>query len=297
MQNFIFSDSKKKYSYKESLDICYKIIQKNYENFPVYMFFLKKNLMDDFAALYAFSRGIDFIGDELDQNTKKGIKIWERELSYSFKNKAKNPIFIVLQESIKKHKLNKEPFRKLIQANQMDQKVKRYKTMEDLLYYCDHSANPVGEAVLSILGYKTKEIIEYSNSICTALQLTNFLQDIKLDKKINRVYIPEEHLKNHRLHESDFDENKIIDETFKSSFEGLIRELVIYNQSLYNNGKKILPFLKKRDGIIIQIFISSGEKILNKINKNGINILTNKPKTNNIEKIFIILKSFIRVLI
>ena len=76
MKNLIFNKNDNYLSYDESLKICYKIINENYENFPIYIFFIKKNLMNDFASIYAFSRGIDYIGDELDKEiTSEGLEI------------------------------------------------------------------------------------------------------------------------------------------------------------------------------------------------------------------------------
>ena len=99
MNSIIFNKTNTKFSYEDSIEICYEIIKKNYENFPIYMFFLNKRLMDDFATLYAFSRGIDYIGDELPpKKVIKGLEIWEKELDLAFNNKSTNPIFVALQK-------------------------------------------------------------------------------------------------------------------------------------------------------------------------------------------------------
>lgn len=296
MNNLIFHKSKKVFSYKESIKICYEIINKNYENFPIYMFFLKKNLMDDFASLYAFSRGVDFIGDELPQErTFEGLEIWQKELELAYKNKSTNPIFIALQKTLQKYDLPKLPFEKLIKANSIDQKKHTYNSLDELYYYCDHSANPVGEIVLNIMGYRDKNLIELSNNICTALQITNFIQDIQIDLEKGRTYIPAEFLEKYKINLSKLSDKKILDnKKFKEQFENLIIELTNINKKLYEDGKKLTSFLKKKDATIIQIFISSGENILKKISKNKSNILLKKPKTNSLEKFVIIIKSIFK---
>jgi len=101
MRKIIFNN--KKFNYEESIKICYEIINKNYENFPIYMFFLNKKLMNDFASIYAFSRGIDFIGDELSpKKVTKGLDIWQKELDQAFNNKSTNPIFYSIRKNNKK---------------------------------------------------------------------------------------------------------------------------------------------------------------------------------------------------
>ncbi|MBK89792.1 MAG: hypothetical protein CL772_01265 [Chloroflexi bacterium] len=296
MKNLIFLQSGKKLNYKESIKTCYEIINRNYENFPIYMFFIKKNLMDDFASIYAFSRGIDFIGDELSKESIfDGLEIWQKELDLAYKNSATNPVFIALQKTIKKYNLPKLPFEKLIKANSIDQTKHNYNSLEELYYYCEHSANPVGEIVLNIMGYRDKNLVNLSNNICTALQITNFIQDIQIDLSKGRTYIPGEFLKKHKVDLSKLNNKKILDnDTYKEQFENLITELVNINKTLYQDGKNLTSYLKKKDATIIQIFISSGESILKKISKNKSNILLKKPKTNSLEKIIIIIKSILK---
>lgn len=298
MKNLIFNKNQSKLTYKASIKICYEIINKNYENFPIFMFFLNKNLMDDFASIYAFSRGIDYIGDELPQEEIfPSLEIWKNQLELAFKSKSTNPIFIALEKTIKKYNLPKVPFQKLIKANSIDQKKNKYKSLEELYYYCDHSANPVGEIVLRILGYTDKNLIELSNKICTGLQITNFIQDIKIDLEKNRIYIPEDLLKKHKVNISNSIDLRITDDNdIKKQFENLIIELVDINKNLYIEGQKLTSHLSRKDSIIIQIFISSGEIILNKIKKNKSEILQKKPKTNSFEKFIIIIKSILKSL-
>lgn len=295
MNNIIFNNKKENFSYKESIKICYKIINTNYENFPIYMFFLNKKLMDDFASIYAFSRCIDYIGDELEANKViDGFEIWKSELNLAYKGKATNPIFIALEKTIKKHNLSKTPFKKLIKANLIDQDKKKYKNLDELMHYCDHSANPVGEIVLNILGYKEKSVVELSNKICSALQITNFIQDIEIDQKKNRTYVPQNLLKKHKVDFAKVNNYRTINDKFKENLEQLIDELVDINKKLYKEGEKLISFLNKRDSLIIQIFISSGESILKKIEKRKVDIFFKKPQTNSFEKIIIIIKSIFK---
>ena len=283
-----------KNSLKSSIEICYKIINKNYENFPILLFFIRKSLMDDYAAMYAFSRGADYIGDDSKGDRLKELKIWEVELKKAYEKKASLPVFIALQKTIEKHNLKFETFNRIIQANIMDQKIKKYDSFTDLLNYCSYSANPVGELVLNTMGYKNKKIISLSNNICSGLQITNFLQDLIKDKKINRCYIPQDLIKSYGLNDDIFNENYSFDGESKKSLEKIINEMVNLNRNLYQKGKKLTSLLSKKEKIIIQIFLISGEKILSKIEKGGFDILKNKPKTNKIEKLWIIFMSIIK---
>ena len=129
------------------------------------------------------------------------------------------------------------------------------------------------------------------------MQITNFIQDIKIDLEKNRIYIPEDLLKKHKVNISNSIDQRITDDNdIKKQFENLIIELVDINKNLYIEGQKLTSHLSRKDSIIIQIFISSGEIILNKIKKNKSEILQKKPKTNSFEKFIIIIKSILKSL-
>jgi|TARA_B110000263_G_scaffold248698_1_gene264214 squalene synthase HpnC len=291
---FQINKANKKDSLKESIKICYKIINRNYENFPIFLFFLGKASMDDYAAIYAFCRGVDYIGDDSSGNRLEELKIWEKELKKAFEKKASLPVFVALQNTITNNNLEFKTFNRLIQANLMDQKIQKYNTFDDLLNYCSYSANPVGEIVLNTMGYKSEKLILLSNQICSGLQITNFLQDLVKDKKTNRCYIPQDLLKKYGVTDEIFNEKYKYSNKSKNALKKIIKEMVRFNRELYKQGKELPQWLSLKDKIIIQIFLSSGEKVLNKIEKDGLKILNNKPKTSKYEKIWIITLSIIK---
>ena len=298
MKKLIFNYTKKIFSYEESIKICYEVINQNYQKFPIYMFFLNKDMMNDFASIYAFSRGVDFIGDELNINeVDKALQIWRSELDLAFDGNPSNPIFIALSKTINKYKLEIEPFRRLIKANEMDQYITKYNSWNDIFSYCDHSANPVGAIVLRILGYTENSNIKFSNKICTGLQITNFIQDIKVDHYKNRTYIPQNLLKKHNLDFSSINKVTKNNINFLSKFDNLLADLIQENQRLYDEGRILIKNLSKKHAIIINIFILSGQTILNKIRNQKSNILFKKPRTNKLEKIYIIIKATVSVLL
>ena len=298
MKKLIFNYTKKNFSYQESIKICYEVIHQNYENFPIYMFFLNKDMMNDFASIYAFSRGVDFIGDELKiDEVDKALQIWRSELDLAFDGNPSNPIFIALSKTINKYKLEIEPFRRLIKANEMDQYITKYNSWNDIFSYCDHSANPVGAIVLRILGYTENSNIKFSNKICTGLQITNFIQDIKVDHYKNRTYIPQNLLKKHNLDFSSINKVTKNNINFLSKFDNLLADLIQENQRLYDEGRILIKNLSKKHAIIINIFILSGQTILNKIRNQKSNILFKKPRTNKLEKLYIIIKATVSVLL
>ena len=91
----------------------------------------------------------------------------------------------------------------LVAANELDQRCNRYESFEDLLGYCELSANPVGRVVLHVFGQATPERVALSDQVCTALQLIEHWQDLREDYLRDRVYLPQQDLRRFGVSEHD----------------------------------------------------------------------------------------------
>jgi len=167
------------------------------ENFPVALRLLPRELRTHLLAIYGFARLVDELGDELPGDRLAALDWLSGELDLAFADRATHPLLRALAPTISLCGLSREPFERLIEANRIDQSVHSYETWEALLGYCNLSANPVGELVLSVFGAATPERIALSNAVCTALQLTEHWQDVGEDLARGRVYLPLEDLARH----------------------------------------------------------------------------------------------------
>jgi squalene synthase HpnC len=182
---------------EQAIAWCRRLATRHYENFSVLSALVPRELRDDFAAVYAFCRWADDLGDEVGDRDRalELLAWWRRELQQCFAGgELRHPVFIALRPTIRRHELPIEPFDELIRAFEQDQTVTRYDTWEQALGYCRLSANPVGRLVLMVCGEaRTDESFALSDSICTALQLTNHWQDVRRDAlHRDRIYIPRE---------------------------------------------------------------------------------------------------------
>ena len=80
----------------------------------------------------------------------------------------------------------------LLHAFEMDVAIKRYRTYADVLNYCRYSANPVGRLILTLFDYRDDALYGLSDEICTGLQLANHWQDVAVDLKKDRIYLPQD---------------------------------------------------------------------------------------------------------
>lgn len=143
------------------------------------------------AAIYAFARTADDIADEgqmEDAERLRRLDEWEAMLDQP----GNHPVFVALRNTIDECRLDPQLFRDLISAFKQDVTVKRYATWADLLDYCRRSANPIGRLVLGVAGFRDDKLAAKSDRVCTALQLVNFWQDVEVDRRKGRDYLPQE---------------------------------------------------------------------------------------------------------
>jgi squalene synthase HpnC len=163
------------------------------ENFPVGSVLFPRPLRPHIRALYCYARFVDEIGDSFEGDRLAALDELESEVDAAFEGRATWPVLRNVEPTIREFELPREPFLRLIEANRMDQRVAEYETWDELKNYCVHSADPCGRLVLGVLRRLDEpELVAASDSVCTGLQLVNFLQDVPRDLELGRVYLPAE---------------------------------------------------------------------------------------------------------
>ena len=208
-------------------DVSHLMSGKSYsdENFPVASFLMTKKIRSIVRVFYFFARMADDIADhqKLSSNQKKKILLFfDNAISKS--KKTNNKVLDKMIARFKELPSGKKYSRNLLKAFMMDASNKKYKNWNDLLYYCKFSANPVGRFVIDAVNERKniEKIYEASDSLCTALQIINHIQDCKKDfKELNRVYIPESFFKKYSVDKKILRKSKSIE-----NFERLKIEIV-----------------------------------------------------------------------
>ncbi|HUD69483.1 MAG TPA: squalene synthase HpnC [Acidimicrobiales bacterium] len=160
------------------------------ENFPVASRILPRDLRENLLAVYAFARLTDDLGDEAEGDRLAQLNWLETELDRAAAGSATHPVLRDLAAVLPKLDVGVQPFRDLIEANRLDQRVSHYATYDDLVGYCMLSAAPVGRIVLSVFGASSPERTALSDQVCIGLQLVEHLQDLGEDAARGRVYMP-----------------------------------------------------------------------------------------------------------
>jgi len=268
----LYSPRFDKFTLEDSYFVCESIAKNHYENFPVGSILIPKKIRKYFYSIYAFSRFCDDIADESHSLTN------EQRISIlnSFQNYLKNhkqleklsthPIFQALIDTLETNHLPAEPLIRLLEAFKMDINFRQPDRWHDLLYYCHHSANPIGEMVLRLFGEWNSVTEPLSNYITTALQLINFWQDLSIDRQNNRNYIP------------------------KEVTEANLFELFDYTEKILNLGIDLPNYLNSKHlKWEVIVIIKAAKLMLQKEKKLGIRLLNDRPHLTKMDYLKILL--------
>jgi squalene synthase HpnC len=271
----------------ESLAYTRWLATHHYENFHVASLLLPRHLRQDFYNVYAFCRWADDLGDELGDTSEslRRLAWWRAELDALYAAAPPtHPVFVALSTTVEKFRLPAEPFSDLITAFIQDQTVTRYANWAAVLDYCRNSANPVGQLLLRLGGYDDARRFAWSDATCTALQLANFWQDVSVDLKKDRVYLPLDLLARHGVPVED-----IYALRFTPAFAAAMKEAVDYAQTLFEEGLPLVGTLDRRLSLDIDLFSRGGLKVLDKIRAQGYNVLRARPAVSKTERVALLL--------
>jgi len=269
---------------------CMRMAQSHYENFPVASRLLPKHLRQPIAVIYAFARRADDFADEGDLSNDERLAALN-----DFSDKLKlieqgqvveDTTFIALADVIKQHQLPISLFHDLLTAFKMDVTKERYANFGEVMEYCRYSANPVGRLLLHLNKETSPQSLGYSDAICSALQLTNFLQDISQDlEESNRIYLPQDEMAQFGVSEEDI-RNKITN----SASQRLIAFQIQRTAKLMQAGAPLGKVLKGRMGLELRMTIMGGSRILYKLNQQHGDVFS-RPRLNKWDIAWVIWKA------
>jgi squalene synthase HpnC len=249
----------------------------HYENFPVASLLMPARLRPAVEVIYAFARSADDIADEgaaLPGQRIEALMAYESELDRIEHGQAASAgLFASLAETTKKYRLPLEPMRNLLSAFKQDVNTTRYPTFVDLMDYCRRSANPVGALMLHLYGASNPQNLRDSDAICSALQLINFWQDVAIDWKKNRIYLPQEDLLRFGVTEEHLDSEKTDD-----AWRGLMHFEVERARAMMVSGAPLAMRLPGRIGWELRLVVQGGLRILERIEAAEYDVFRRRPK-------------------
>lgn len=263
---------------------CRRMARRHYENFPVASLLVPRDKRDALAAIYAFARSADDFADEPGvEGRLEKLADWRRKLYQCAEGVADHPTFIALGDTIGKYHLSVSNLDNLLRAFEMDVTVSRHQNFESLLQYSTCSANPVGRLMLELFDHRAPELFALSDDICTALQLTNFWQDVRIDLERDRVYLPLDDLESFGLSVDILKRWKLgssapADPDMEDRWRGLMALEAERTWKLFLNGKplpeRVVPQLRRQ----LRLTWLTGTSILSRIEAVGYDVFHRRPK-------------------
>ena len=275
-------------SLAEAQAYCERLAKTHYENFSVATWFLPSRLRQHFYNVYAYCRISDDLGDEVGnaQQSLELLDLWEAELNACYAGKPRHPVFVALAETIKQCGIPRHEFSDLLIAFRQDQTITRFPTFDDVLAYCRYSANPVGHLVLYLCGYSDAQRQQLSDYTCTALQLANFWQDVTVDYGKGRIYLPLESLRRFGVTEDDIAQRRATPQ-----FIELMKFEVQRAREWFDRGLPLIKMVNKELAIDLELFSRGGQEILNAIERQGHDVLRQRPVISKSRKLLLVARA------
>lgn len=269
---------------------CERIARSHYENFALGSQLLPRRLRRHIAAIYAFARTADDLADEEPDADRAlaGLDAWERELEACYAGDPHHPVFVALADTARTFDIPIAPFRRLLTAFRMDVRFAGFPTFADLLHYCAHSANPVGHLVLYLFGHADAERQARADDICTALQLTNFWQDLAVDLGKRRVYLPREDMERYGYSPEDLGRRAVT-----PAFRELMAFECARTRELFLRGLPLAGMLERNRGREVRLFAAGGLAILDRLETVGYDAFTARPTLSRWAKMGLVARSLV----
>jgi squalene synthase HpnC len=243
------------------------------ENFPVASRLLGRRLRESLLAIYGFARLTDQLGDEASGDRLALLDWLDSEIDRIYEGGTPDhPALRRIAAVARQAAIPPVPLHRLVEANRLDQTTSSYATFDDLLGYCELSANPVGHMVLYVFGAATPERMKLSDAVCTGLQVTEHLQDVREDLARGRVYLPQDDLARFGCTEADLS---------ISPTPERVRTLIAFEveraRSLFDRGAALVGTLSGRRRLAVTAFVAGGRSALDAIEAAGYELRAEPP--------------------
>jgi squalene synthase HpnC len=265
----------------EAYLVCQRLARTHYENFPVASWLLPRQMRPHVAAIYAFARTADDFADEgsLPADTRLArLDDWLARLRSCATQPAPDggseadAIFTALAGTIRECALPTGLFEDLLSAFRQDVTTTRYQSWPDLLDYCRRSANPVGRLVLRVAGHDDEQLDRASDAVCTALQLTNFWQDVERDWRNGRLYVPLSDLRAAGARAEDLELRRLT-----ADWQRVLSLMTDRTRALYEEGRRVCDGVGGRLKFELRLTWLGGRRILDTLERNRFDVFTKRP--------------------
>ena len=282
-------------SVQEAYRHCQELTKREAKNFYYGFILLPPAKRQAIYAGYAFARRCDdIVDDDLEPEDKvRELAEYRRQLEQCLRGQPSGPVFLALQDTIRRYRIPPEYFWQLIDGVEMDLTVRRYPSFADLRRYCYGVASTVGLISIEIFGYSDgQQARQHAEDLGIALQLTNILRDIREDAERDRIYIPQEEME--RFHCS---EAAILGGIDNEASLQLMQFQVERAREYFERGRKLLPLLPRRSRACTAVLQGIYSRILERIEAQPSAVLRERVSLSGSQKLALAGRELVRSLV
>ncbi len=245
-------------------------------------------------ALYGLCRYADNLIDNPRQRSveelSREISYLSEELSVAYRTgESEHPVLQPFIIVAREYEIPEQYPQELLQGIEMDLRLSRYETFDDLYLFAYRVAGVVGIMMTYVLGYQSEEAFAYAEKLGIAMQLTNILRDVKEDVGRGRIYLPQDELGRFNLRD-----HHVQAGTMSDAMQDLMTFQVSRAHRYYDEAQPGIQLLEKNAQFAIYAASKIYRGILAKIEARGYNPFLERVYVPKTEKLQILLGEILR---
>jgi phytoene synthase len=255
-----------------------RITRREAKNFAYGIMVLPREKRRAIAAIYAFARTVDDVADGGLPLQEKRARL--EELRASLDADPEGPVFVALRDARERFGIAREPFAALVDGGLQDTEQFTYADFDELRGYCEKVAGAVGLACVPVYG---SDDTERAMTLGVALQLINIIRDVDEDRRLGRVYIPQNELTAFGV------------DDLAPSPE--FRELMAFEaeraRTHLAEGLRLLESLDRRSALCVRTFAGLYRATLDRIERDGFDVFGGKMRLSTPRKLAVVARGLL----
>ena len=255
-----------------------RITRREAKNFAYGIMLLPREKRQAIAAVYAYARRVDDVADGELPLAEKRARL--EELRAALDGGGADPVFVALRDARERFGIPREPLAALIDGGLQDTEQSTYADFDELRGYCEKVAGAVGLACVPVYG---SDDTERAMALGIALQLINIIRDVDEDRRLGRVYLPQDEL-------AAFG----VDELAPSP---QFRELMAYEaaraRTYLADGLRLLESLDRRSALCVGTFAGLYRETLDRIEAGGFDVFGEKTRLSTPRKLAVVARGLL----
>lgn len=249
------------------------------KNFAYGIMLLPRAKRRAIAAIYAFAREVDDIADGEASIEDKRRRL--EALRAALDAPPHSAMQVALADARTRFAIPRDALVALVEGGLQDLDTSTYANFDELRAYCEKVAGAVGVACVAVYG---SDDVERAQTLGIALQLINIMRDVDEDRRLGRVYLPQDELERFGVTE------------LEPSPEW--RELMAFQarraRAHLDEGLRLLDSLDRRSALCVATFAGLYRGQLDRIEANGYDVFTKSCRLSTREKLGVVARGLLR---